>query len=128
MLELVELRILQPLQQDLRSLPLGRIERAVNAVPAVITPATAGVVFGASGTLTAPTTRFKLVRPARRRLPDSFYKDVAEAYRQAVAAGLNPRKTLATDSGAPADTVARWTLEARKRGYLPATEPGKVSA
>jgi hypothetical protein len=70
----------------------------------------------------------KLTRPAKRRLPDEFYYDVSIAYTDAVEAGLNPRKTLAADSGAPADTVARWVGEARKRGHLPPGEPGKVTA
>jgi hypothetical protein len=72
--------------------------------------------------------RFKLSRPAKRRLPDEFYADVAIAYMAAVEAGLNPRKALAADSGTPADTVARWIGQARKRGHLPPGEPGKATA
>lgn len=70
----------------------------------------------------------KLERPATRRLTPEFYRAVARAYTHAVKAGRNPRKALAEASDTPADTVARWIREARRRGYLPPAEPGKVSA
>jgi hypothetical protein len=71
--------------------------------------------------------RVYLERPAKRRLDDDFYLEVARAYVGAVAWGLDPRKTLALDSLTPADTVARWIRESRKRGFLSAGEPGKAS-
>jgi hypothetical protein len=71
--------------------------------------------------------RFRLRRPAGRNLGDGFYREVARAYTAAVAAGLNPRKALAEDAATPADTVARWTAEARRRGYLPPAKPGRVT-
>jgi hypothetical protein len=111
---IVELRLKNPTPAALRSLSLTRVELAANALD---------VIRDARG-----ATRFQLKRPQRRRLPDDFYERVARAYREAVAAGLNPRKTLATDSGVPADTVARWIGEARKRGQLPPASAGKVSA
>jgi hypothetical protein len=36
--------------------------------------------------------------------------------------------TLAADSDTPPGTVDRWIAEARRRGYLPLGEPGKMSA
>jgi hypothetical protein len=71
--------------------------------------------------------RFRLERPAKRRLDDDFYISVARAYADAVFAGLNPRKTLALDSDTPADTVARWIREARRRRHLSPGEPGKAA-
>lgn len=70
----------------------------------------------------------KLERPAGRNLPDSFYATVGEAYRAAVANGLRPRITIAEAAGVSNEVAGRWVRQARKRGYLPATEPGKVSA
>jgi hypothetical protein len=39
-----------------------------------------------------------------------------------------PRKTIVADTGAADATVAAWIMQARKRGFLPPAEPGKVSA
>ena len=111
---IVDLHIKNPTPAALRSLSLTRVELAANAL---------GVIDDAMS-----KTRFRLKRPKGRRLPADFYEHVARAYREAVAAGLNPRKTLATDSDTPADTVARWVAEARRRGHLPPAQPGKVSA
>lgn len=139
----VELRLDDPSQEILRVIPLGRIEHAVNASERG--QAVAGqVVFGLAVGHENPTpddlrahfkdkrrviaSPIKLERPATRRLTDDFYKDVARAYTAAVAAGRNPRKALAEASATPADTVARWIAETRRRGYLPRAEPGKVSA
>jgi hypothetical protein len=72
--------------------------------------------------------RYRLKRPARKRLDDGFYRDVAHAYQSAVAFGLNPRKAIVTDTGVADATAAGWVLEARRRGHLPPAEPGKVSA
>lgn len=72
----------------------------------------------------------KLKRPARNELDDDFYREVAFAYRKAVAAGLPPGETMAKNSGIPRGTINRWIAEARKeeRGFLPPGEPGKVTA
>jgi hypothetical protein len=73
--------------------------------------------------------RLKLERPGRRNFDDAFLRDVATAYRQAIAAGLPPLRTMADDSGIPQGTIARWVGKAREpeRGFLPPAEPGKVS-
>jgi hypothetical protein len=60
-------------------------------------------------------------------LGDTFFEQVAAAYPAAAADGLPPSKTLADDSGTPRGTVNRWIGEARRRGYLPPAELGKVS-
>ncbi|SRR6266511_2424985 len=139
----VELRLDNPSQELLRAIPLSRIEHAVNASErgyAVAGPVVFGLAVGHENPSPADlrahfkdkrrriVSPVKLERPTTRRLTDDFYKDVARAYTAAVEAGRNPRKALAEASATPADTVARWIRETRRRGYLPPAEPGKVSA
>jgi hypothetical protein len=132
----------------LRDIPLARIELALNAsdVKAALAerleepgPEDPEAAFSCSVTIqgaragagvgVAAGEPVTLQRPARRRpLPDEFFQDVAAAYRHAVGLGLDPGPKLATDTGAPAGTVARWISEARRREYLPSTTRGKVSA
>jgi len=135
----VELLIAEPWLRGHRDLPLSRIENATNANALVRFELLKGlpqelarddvprffqfkqaIQRGMSG-------RYRLERPTKRRLGDDFYRSVAQAYADAVAFGLNPRKTLATDSGTPADTVARWIRRAREKHYLSPAEPGKAS-
>lgn len=138
-LAVAELRVIEPWVRRHRELPLSRVENAVNAdantrfhiVKDSERPAprdldeyfTTKAQIG--GRRVEP--RYKLERPAARRLDDDFYAAVGRAYAEAVAEGLNPRKTLAADSGTPADTVARWIAETRRRGHLSPGEPGKAS-
>jgi hypothetical protein len=70
----------------------------------------------------------KLKRPQGRRLPDEFYAAVADLYREAAARGLNPRTTVAEQAGISTEVAGRWVREARKRGQLPPTAPGKAKA
>ena len=70
--------------------------------------------------------RTTLERPGK--LDDAFLRQVALAYRQAVAAGRPPLKTMADDSGIPQGTIARWVARAREGHFLPDATPGKVSA
>lgn len=99
----------KPTPEKLRRVPLSRIEIAASA-------------GGGAG------RRYRLRRPASRRLTDAFYAKVAFAYTDAAGRGnRKPRKVLADDTGAADATVARWIMEARKRGYLPPAQPGKVS-
>ena len=74
------------------------------------------------------TPRVKLERPARNQFSPEFLQDVAAAYRQAVAAGLPPLRTMAEDSGVPQGTIARWVAKAREEKFLPPASKGKVSA
>ena len=69
-----------------------------------------------------------LKRPEKRNLPDTFYAEVAARYRDAVLRGLRPRPAIAEAAGVSGEVAGRWIREARRRGYLPATEPGKVRA
>ncbi len=69
---------------------------------------------------------FFRVERSSRRLSDDFFAQVASAYRLALCFGLNPRKAIASSSDVPADTVARWIMEARKRGLLKATTAGRT--
>ena len=125
-----------PSRDVLRSLPLSRIENAANANAVVVlglaigrtaeVPADPWTMF-AGAPEPVPYDRLRLERPKGKQLDADFYKRVAIAYRGALADGENPRQTLARDSGAAPDTVARWIREARRRGYLSKTEPGKVS-
>ena len=138
-LAVAELRVTEPWVRRHRELPLSRVENAANAdantrfqiakdskKPA---PRDLAEYFATKAQISGGRVepRFRLERPARLRLDDDFYVAVARAYADAVAEGENPRKTLAADSGTPADTVARWIAEARRRGHLSAGEPGKAS-
>jgi hypothetical protein len=51
--------------------------------------------------------------------PDAFYRQVAEAYRDAVKDTNKVAKVLAEESGVPVGTVHRWILETRRPGFLP---------
>jgi hypothetical protein len=138
LLALIEIRLLEPSARRHRDLPLGRIENAVNAdaetrfqlildMPKEIPNNDPFEFFRVKAKISGSRVRYELARPAKRRLDDGFYADVARAYANAVHFGLNPRKALAVDSGTPADTVARWIREARARGKLSEAEPGKAS-
>jgi hypothetical protein len=70
----------------------------------------------------------EIKRPKGRNLSDEFYATVGEAYRVAVERMENPRTTIAESAGVSNEVAGRWVRQARKRGYLPATEPGKVTA
>jgi hypothetical protein len=130
-----ELR-LDPTDEALRGFSRVRIENAANAHSVVALgiamgwkkkpPADLESMF--RGKKPEPLSRLRLTRPQGKRLDANFYKQVALAYKGAVAEGHNPRQTLARDSGAAPDTVARWVAEARRLDYLPPAEPGKVSA
>ena len=142
-----ELHVLEPTAESLRRIPLGRIQTAVTAQ--VGSGGMGGVVQlplalmfkqePPPGLLSTPPDKFgefvekekpryRLKRPATRRLNDTFFENVARAYRDAVVRGLNPRQTLAADTGKAPDTIAGWVQEARRRGHLPPAQPGKVSA
>jgi hypothetical protein len=80
----------------------------------------------------------QLIAKARRRKPrkplsrpdgsnpDAFYRQVAEAYRDAVKDTNKVAKVLAEESGVPVGTVHRWILEARRRGFLPPARQGRA--
>lgn len=135
---IAEVQLLEPTGETFRAFPFARIVSAANASSVVALglaigrnqrpPADVASMF--RGRKPEPQDRLRLKRPERRRLDANFYKQVALAYKGALAEGLNPRQTLAHDSGAAPDTVARWIAKARddEYGYLPKTTPGKASA
>jgi hypothetical protein len=135
---ITELHAFDPSPESLRRIPLRRIHAAATMRGAGLVQLMLALGFDkepAPDMFTAPVTRgmdvtrrYRIRRPAGKRLDDAFYKDVAHAYQSAVAFGLNPRKTITEDTGAADATVAGWVLEARKRDYLPKTTPGKVRA
>lgn len=55
-----------------------------------------------------------------RRLPDSFYEAVANAYAMASELSRRPAVVLAEENGVPTTTVHRWVKEARRRGLMAA--------
>ena len=55
--------------------------------------------------------------------PDSFYFQVADAYRDIVRNNRKVAVVLAEEADVPVGTVHRWILESRRRGFLP--QPGK---
>ncbi len=59
-------------------------------------------------------------------LTDDFLRQVAAAYRAAVARDERPNKALAEQSGYPQRSVERWVYLARKRGHLAPTRPGSI--
>ncbi len=60
-------------------------------------------------------------------LTDAFLRDVAAAYRDAVARGLRPNKALAEQTQHYSQrTVEKWVYLARKKGLLEPTRPGSV--
>jgi hypothetical protein len=138
--QIKELHVFDPSPAGVRSVPLARIHAAAtmrgSGLIQLMLAAGADQEPPAGMLSTRPPAgagaklerRYRLKRPAGRRLNDDFYRDVAHAYQSAVAFGLKPRKAIVTDTGAADATVAGWILEARRRGHLPEGEPGKVTA
>ena len=137
---ITELHVSDPTPEKLRRIPLARIHAAATMRGAGLVQLLLAVGIDAEpppgmlGSTPAADAQMKLERryklrwKPRQRLGDDFYRDVAHAYQSAVAFGLRPRKAIVDDTGAADATAAGWVLEARRRGYLPPAEPGKVSA
>ncbi|MEV0616218.1 hypothetical protein AB0I81_23085 [Nonomuraea sp. NPDC050404] len=88
----------------LRSLRLARIEAAANG---------------------EGCQRQPLRRPGGTD-PDTFYAEVADAYRAAAAITQAPATLLAREASVPVSAVYRWVREARRRGFLPVGRKGKA--
>lgn len=70
------------------------------------------------------------VEPARKGpdvAPDE-YREAAEVYQRAWAAGLNPRQAVADRFGISPDAAAKRVQRARDRGLLPKTRRGRAAA
>ncbi len=101
----------------LRSIPVGRIEAAVNALEHPT---------GGTGRWQAEVRIPDHLRAAAPGYPDEFYESVARAYRSLAALSPRPVAELAEANDVPATTVQRWVKEARGRGLLPPGRRGKA--
>jgi Arc/MetJ family transcription regulator len=102
--------------ERLRSLPVGRIEAAANALLHGDSPG-----GGRSRARIADSLRSNAVQG----YPDAFYDAVAAAYRGLVGNSSRPIAELAEANDVPLTTAQRWVKEARRRGKLPPGRPGK---
>ena len=67
-------------------------------------------------------------RPVPRPMTDEFLEhEVAPIYRQAVLDGEPPNKTLQETFDRSRSAVSQWLRVCREKGFLPETEPGRVS-
>ena len=129
-----------PKPDDLRAAPLRRIELAVNAHKGIsdavrrrlrertAEPGTADFFRSFTGYVKQAEPPLVLRRPKGKALNDAWYQEVADVYRAAAARGLRPRVAIADAAGVSRDVAGRWVYEARKRGFLPPTDAGKVTA
>ena len=62
---------------------------------------------------------------ARNRITDEHLEQVARVYRQALDTGIPPKKAVSAELHASTSTAGRWISQARKRGILGPTMPGK---
>ena len=128
-----EASVPRPTPQLFQRIPFHRIELAVSA-DSMLRDALARRLGedpepGFRGAFGEPTRGEPLLikRPAGRRLDDSFYERVGVVYRQAIGRGLKPRQAISEAAGVSPDVAGRWIYEARKRGLIPKTTPGKVA-
>ncbi len=135
---LVALQVKNPTAQRLADIPLARLKTAWNASAFeelgeelrdnLDRPMSADLDKEHQNLRQAqPRKKFK--RPDGSPRDEAFLREVAFSYRDAVARGLNPGKTLAEDSGVPYSTVAKWIARTREteKGYLPPAQQGKVT-
>jgi hypothetical protein len=126
----------------LRSIPLGHIETLATTNPEFrphIADTPQNVMGEAFGAIRNEANRnmlaeaWRKAREPRKPLtrpdgsnPDAFYRQVADAYRDAVQDTNKVAKALAEEAGVPVGTVHRWILEARRRGFLPSARQGRA--
>lgn len=131
--------------QLLRSVPLGRIEAAVNRPNhhAALSPRLLGTWTGhveppptrpslwaserPTLDLSEPETLTVTVPTGRQRRPDSFYRDVAIIYSHIAGQDHNPAHRMAEINDVPVTTVHGWVKEARARGLLAPARRGTAS-
>jgi hypothetical protein len=123
----------------LRTIPLGHIEARAKANPE-FSPHVEGQPRNTMGkafdAFRQETNRYVIAKARRRRRtplnrpdgsnPDAFYRQVAEAYRDAVQDHRNVAVVLAKEANVPVGTVHRWIVEARRRGFLPPARVGRA--
>ena len=130
----------------LRSIPVAHIAALANTNPEFsphvngtprnpMTKKVGEIRSEASKHILAKAWRKQLRKPLTRpdgNDPDAFYRQVAEAYRDVlpnnrkVAVVLAEEASQASGANVPVGTVHRWILEARRRGFLPATGQGRA--
>lgn len=131
---------------DLRRVPIGRIEAVANA------PDNAAALAGDSNSYVRPLEeiaaaaaargdqinqesrqqqrRRRLTLPVpdgRTRYGDDFYQRFAEIYLYLTSEGIAPAPQIAAANKVPATTARRWAKEARRRGFLPPGRTGKAN-
>ena len=100
----------------LRTIPVGRIEAAVNAA------AGGAEVDHADTTARVP----EHLRTDSGAYPHEFYEVTVRAYRTLAASSPRPVADLAAANEVPVTTAQRWVKESRRRGLLPPGRPGKA--
>ena len=103
------------LADDLRSVPIGQIERLLNT----------GALQAGEGAAEVLLVEDKLVRRPGDS-PQAFARKVARQYRYYASASSSPTKSLAEASEVPMSTARWWIREARRLGELPPGRKGKV--
>jgi hypothetical protein len=66
-------------------------------------------------------------KSVRKRITNSFLKEVAGVYEQAVADGLNPHDQIMAIYKCAHRTAQAWATKARQLNYLLPTTPGKIT-
>lgn len=68
------------------------------------------------------------VKRRRSRLKDADYQQIADLYRDAIAAGKPVQEAVAVGRQVSRSQAGSLIQEARRRGHLPSTTPGKKAA
>jgi hypothetical protein len=90
-------------------------------------PAARGWMSYGFGTLTVTRPAPTLVVPTAKPYPDTFYADVAVAYRHFAQERRDPASAIADRAGVRASTAYRWVRVAREKGLLPLGSRGRVT-
>ena len=105
----------------LRTIPVGRIEAAVNAL------ARHGHEPGRGRTeARVPDQLRDRSERSEPGYPDEFYEVIARAYRLLAADSARPVVDIAEANDVPVTTAQRWVKEARRRELLPPGRRGKA--
>lgn len=102
----------------LRSIPVGRIEAAVNDL--------ARHGHDAARSVAEARVPDALRDHSVPGYPDEFYEVIARAYRTLAAHSARPIVDIAEANEVPVTTAQRWVKEARRRQLLPPGRRGKA--